>query len=51
MPNNSEERDCGKCIFHASGRCSKWNCEFISVKEAEEAFKKINAKEVLQENE
>jgi hypothetical protein len=39
------ERKCNECIFHASGQCQKWNCQFISVKEAEEAVKKIRAME------
>jgi hypothetical protein len=50
MFENMEERKCGECIFHASGQCSKWKCKYISVKEAEEAFRKIKAQEVLQGN-
>lgn len=24
-------RDCKNCVYHSSGSCSKWNCEFTTV--------------------
>lgn len=35
-----EERDCKNCIFHDE-RCTKWDCNFISREEAEEAVEKV----------
>lgn len=37
VTDRAGDRDCNNCIYHASGSCRKWNCEHISVKEAEEA--------------
>jgi hypothetical protein len=49
MNEYTGERKCDECIFHASGQCSKWNCEFIGVKEAENAVKKIRKVEAQDE--
>lgn len=24
-------RDCKNCVYHSSGSCSKWDCEFTTV--------------------
>ena len=24
-------RDCKNCVYHSSGSCSRWNCEFTTV--------------------
>jgi hypothetical protein len=42
MPEYTEERKCNECIYHTGGQCRKWECRFTSVKEAEEALKKIH---------
>ena len=31
------DRDCGNCIFH-DGRCTRWDCKYISREEAEKAL-------------
>ena len=25
------DRDCDKCVYHTSGSCSKWECDFTTV--------------------
>lgn len=36
-----EDRECDKCIFHASGSCQTWECNFISVAEAAYAVEQL----------
>ena len=25
------DRDCDKCVYHTSGSCSKWECDFTTI--------------------
>ena len=39
-------RDCNSCVFgQRDGDCASWSCNYISRKEAVEAWKKLKAEE------
>ena len=35
------DRDCDHCIWHTSGSCASWDCEYVSRDEAVEAVRKV----------
>lgn len=35
------ERDCNNCIWHTSGSCANWDCEYVGRHEALEALRRI----------
>lgn len=41
---NVEHRDCTTCIWHTSGSCASWDCEYISRDEAVEAVRERRQK-------
>lgn len=53
------DRDCKNCVYHSSGSCSQWDCNFTTVNDVRneaiddtvKAIKKLRAFTVLEEEE
>lgn len=47
------DRDCKNCVYHSSGSCSQWDCNFTTINdvrnEAIDDFKKILTIEKIKE--
>ena len=53
------DRDCKNCVYHSSGSCSQWDCNFTTTNDVRneaiddtvKAIKKLRAFTVLEEEE
>lgn len=53
------DRDCKNCIYHSSGSCSQWDCNFTATNDVRneaiddtvKAIKKLRAFTILEEEE
>lgn len=53
------DRDCKNCVYHSSGSCSQWDCNFTTINDERneaiddtvKAIKKLRAFTVLEEEE
>lgn len=53
------DRDCKNCVYHSSGSCSQWDCNFTTVNDVRneaiddtvKAIKKLHAFTILEEEE
>lgn len=53
------DRDCKNCVYHSSGSCSQWNCNFTTTNDVRnnaiddtvKAIKKLRAFTILEEEE
>ena len=53
------DRDCKNCVYHSSGSCSQWDCNFTTTNDVRneaiddtvEAIKKLHAFTILEEEE
>lgn len=53
------DRDCKNCVYHSSGSCSQWDCNFTTINDVRneaiddtvKAIKKLRAFTVLEEEE
>lgn len=53
------DRDCKNCVYHSSGSCSQWNCNFTTINDVRnkavddtvKAIKKLRAFTILEEEE
>ena len=53
------DRDCENCVYHSSGSCSQWDCNFTTINDVRneaiddtvKAIKKLRAFTVLEEEE
>ena len=53
------DRDCKNCVYHSSGSCSQWDCNFTTtndvrneaVDDTVKAIKKLRAFTILEEEE
>lgn len=52
-------RDCKNCVYHSSGSCSQWDCNFTTINDVRneaiddtvKAIKKLHAFTILEEEE
>jgi hypothetical protein len=53
------DRDCKNCVYHSSGSCSQWDCNFTTINDVRneaiddtvKAIKKLRAFTILEEEE
>ena len=53
------DRDCKNCVYHSSGSCSQWDCNFTTTNDVRneaiddtvKAIKKLHAFTILEEEE
>lgn len=53
------DKDCKNCVYHSSGSCSQWDCNFTTVNDVRneaiddtiKAIKKLHAFTILEEEE
>lgn len=53
------DRDCKNCVYHSSGSCSQWDCNFATTNDVRneaiddtvKAIKKLHAFTILEEEE
>lgn len=53
------DRDCKNCVYHSSGSCSQWDCNFTTINDVRneaiddtvKAIKKLHAFTILEEEE
>lgn len=53
------DRDCKNCVYHSSGSCSQWDCNFTTtngvrneaIDDTVKAIKKLHAFTILEEEE